>query len=140
MVTDVMAKIAVIIFNFLETFMISWNIVNMMFLCAHCLNDDWQWRDDLETDKAKIKLGLKTTFLNLLCLICSSILHILQEDIDGNIVTYISADELTWIIAFNIIFFAIYISFFIKAKKWDKKLAKEENAVEAGSEKEDDLE
>lgn len=41
MVTDVMAKIAVIIFNFLETFMISWNIVNMMFLCVHCLNDDW---------------------------------------------------------------------------------------------------
>ena len=81
---DVMAKIAVIIFNFLETFMISWNIVNMMFLCAHCLNDDWQWRDDLETDKAKIKLGLKTTFLNLLCLICSSILHILQEDIDDD--------------------------------------------------------
>lgn len=62
------------------------------------------------------------------------------KDIDGNIVTYISADELTWIIAFNIIFFAIYISFFIKAKKWDKKLAKEENAVEAESEKEDDSE
>lgn len=142
-VTDVMAKIAVIIFNFLETFMISWNIVNMMFLCVHCLNDDWQWRDDLETDKAKIKLGLNTTFWNLLCLICFSISHILLdllEDIDGSIVTYISVDELTWIIAFNIIFFAIYISFFIKAKKWDKKLAKEENAVEAESEKEDDSE
>jgi len=55
-------------------------------------------------------------------------------------VKYISVDELTWIIAFNIIFFAIYISFFIKAKKWDKKLAKEENAVEAESEKEDDSE
>lgn len=64
----------------------------------------------------------------------------LLEDIDGSIVTYISVDELTWIIAFNIIFFAIYISFFIKAKKWDKKLAKEENAVEAESEKEDDSE
>ena len=143
MVTDVMAKIAVIIFNFLETFMISWNIVNMMFLCVHCLNDDWQWRDDLETDKAKIKLGLKTTFWNLLCLICFSISHILLdllEDIYGSIVTYISVDELTWIIAFNIIFLAIYISFFIKAKKWDKKLTKEENAVEAESEKEDDSE
>lgn len=106
MVTDVMAKIAVIIFNFLETFMISWNIVNMMFLCVHCLNDDWQWRDDLETDKAKIKLGLKTTFWNLLCLICFSISHILLdllEDIDGSIVTYISVDELTWIIAFIVI-------------------------------------
>lgn len=140
MVTDVMAKIAVIIFNFLETFIISWNIVNMMFLCVHCLNDDWQWRDDLETDKAKIKLGLKTIFGNLPCLIGFSILHILPEDINGSIVTYISVDMLTWIIAFNIIFFAIYISFFIKAKKWDKKLAKEENAVEAESEKEDDSE
>ena len=32
MVTDVMAKIAVIIFNFLETFMISWNIVNLSLI------------------------------------------------------------------------------------------------------------
>lgn len=53
---------------------------------------------------------------------------------------HISADELTWIIAFNIIFIAIYISFFIKAKKWDEKLAKEENAVKAESKKEDDSE
>lgn len=140
MVTDVMAKIAVIIFNFLETFIISWNIVNMMFLCVHCLNDDWQWRNDLETDKAKIKLGLKTIFGNLPCLIGFSILHILPEDINGSIVTYISVDMLTWIIAFNIIFLAIYISFFIKAKKWDKKLTKEENVVEAESKKEDDSE
>ena len=112
----------------------------MMFLCVHCLNDDWQWRNDLETDKAKIKLGLKTILGNLPCLIGFSILHILPEDINGSIVTYINVDTLTWIIAFNIIFFAIYISFFIKAKKWDKKLAKEENAVEAESEKEDDSE
>lgn len=140
MVADIISKIAVIIFKFTEIFVISWNIVNMAFLCAHCLNDDWQWHDDLETDKARIKLGLKTTFWNLLCLICFSILHILPEYIDGSIVTYISVDELTWIIAFNIIFFAIYISFFIKAKKWDKKLTKEENAVEAESEKEDDSE
>lgn len=124
----------------IEIFVISWNIANMMFLCAHCLNDDWQWRNDLETDKAKIKLGLNATFWNLLCLICVFVLHILPENIDRSIVTYISVDELIWIITFNITFLVIYISLFIKAKKWDKKLAKEENAVEAESEKEDDSE
>ena len=77
----------------IEIFMISWNIANMMFLCAHCLNDDWQWRNDLETDKAKIKLGLNATFWNLLCLICVFVLHILPENIDRSIVTYISVDE-----------------------------------------------
>ena len=124
----------------IEIFMISWNIANMMFLCAHCLNDDWQWRNDLETDKAKIKLGLNATFLNLLCLICVFVLHILPENIDRSIVTYISVDELIWIITFNITFLVIYISLFIKAKKWDKKLTKEENEAEVENKEGDNLE
>ena len=124
----------------IEIFMISWNIANMMFLCAHSLNDDWQWRNDLETDKAKIKLGLNATFLNLLCLICVFVLHILPENIDRSIVTYISVDELIWIITFNITFLVIYISLFIKAKKWDKKLTKEENEAEVENKEGDNLE
>lgn len=61
-----------------------------------------------------------------------------QKAMHDTMIGIANCTEAVW--AFNIIFIAIYISFFIKAKKWDKKLAKEENAVKAESKKEDDSE
>ena len=135
MVTDVMAKIVYITFLCLEFFVISWSVTTIFNLCLHTLHDDWKWQNDLETDKAKIKLGIKSTSVNLFMLLYLSVLHFLPDNNSENITSRIDTEELTWFIAFSIIFFVIYIIFFVKSKIYDKKSKQEDNKAKPEIEK-----